>query len=155
MVGKKYLIACFLCAGVFFGGGLLLWLQAHYYQPRLPQQDFPRRFAYRESGTRFSGARYQALQNGALFFGKPAATAAPSAGSPVIFQSRLVLWGITGGQESRAVVGSDPQSNQQTEILKVGDEYAGETVVAIGPDYIVVRNQSGKGRVYLGDGIAQ
>ena len=150
---KKHQVLCYGCALAVFIIGCALWFQAYYYQPQTPRRDFPRRFVYREAAAAFSGDRYQALQKGELFFGKQVVPAAPAPAvvkDSVPFQSQLILWGITGGEDCRAVVGADPKSNQQTEILKAGDEYAGETIETIGPDYIVVRNSTGTGRVYIG-----
>ena len=64
------------------------------------------------------------------------------------FKSNLVLWGVIKGIETRAVV-SVTANPQQTWVVKVGEAVEGETIIAIGDNYITVRNQSGEGGVML------
>lgn len=142
---KKLQIGIISLSIVMFGCGLFLWLQAHFYQPQTTEAVPYRQGAIRENTEKGQSGPYQALRNGTLFFD----SAAPVRGEKPPFQSKLVLWGITGGKNGCAVVGFNPKSNAQTVIVKVGEQIAGETVTAIGKDFIVVRNETGEGEVRL------
>jgi hypothetical protein len=48
------------------------------------------------------------------------------------------------------VVGDDPGSNLNTWIVKAGDKVVDEQIVSVGVRYIIVRNQSGEGKVAMG-----
>jgi hypothetical protein len=92
----------------------------------------------------FTLDRYQRLLAGEMFFGVPDQVQVVS-----IFKSSLVLWGITHGRGSRAVVGTDPGSQKQTWIVKSGDKIGSEQIVAIDKDFILVSNPTGQGRIYM------
>jgi hypothetical protein len=80
--------------------------------------------------------------DGSLFWG-----IYPVVTPPVVFHSSLTLWGTIKG--STAIVSLDPSSNQDTKLVKVGEEIAGEKILKIEKDYIVVRNPTGEGRVNM------
>lgn len=146
-MNKKVQMGIILVSLMVFGYGFFLWVQALCYQPRTPES-LPYRHDYKTKITMdIQPGQYQALRDGRLFFGE----SAPVSENRPVFQTKLVLWGITGGKNSRAVVGLDPKSNAQTMIVKPGDRIGGETVAAIGKDFIVVKNVSGEGRVDLRD----
>ncbi len=130
-----------------FGWGLTSWFQARNYQPLAPQQSPVRQFSYQKSEPSPNFAQYQALASGKMFFGSSSANASNL--PPSIFQSKLVVWGIINGKPSTAVIGVDPDSNADTWIIKPGDTMLDERVVAIGANFVLVRNRTGEGRVYI------
>ncbi len=130
-----------------FGWGLTSWFQARNYQPLAPVQSPVRQFSYQKPEPSPKFAQYQALTSGKMYFGSSSVTASNL--PPIIFQSKLVVWGIISGKPSNAVIGVDPESNADTWIIKPGDMMLDERVVGIGANFVLVRNRTGEGRVYL------
>lgn len=141
----KKLIFCRLLiwAGVlvFFSRSVYVLLKAREFTPAdpfpVPIQDYD--FGRMEPS--FPSRRYQKLLAGGMFFDEVATTKS--------FHTKLVLWGVINGVT--AVVGTDPNSNADTVLVKVGDEVGGERIVAIGKGYIIVKNPSGEGVLALGE----
>ena len=117
------------------------------YHPSPPKPAKLNKFDYRQKGPGLKLSRYQELLAGGLFFERPPAPPTPQA-PQVVFESRLVVYGIVKGQDGRAIVGvgEDPT---KTWIVKPGSSVDGEKIVAIGAKYIEVRNESGIGKVWL------
>ena len=136
---KKYWIYAVLLAIIVFGWGLGSWLMARLYQPEEPVQAPLQSYKFSPKENSFPLSRYESLMDGHLFFGGAIVS------SQVEFSSKLVLWGVV--KDETAVVGLDPTSNQDTKVVRVGGYYAGEQIIAIGSNYVVVRNATGEGRV--------
>jgi hypothetical protein len=126
---------------IFVAGGIV-WLAAGWGAGKPPRTDLPPQYRFNGSETTVAAGRYDRLQDGTLFFGEPSLTV-------TVFSSRLVLWGVVGGRNPQAIVGTDPSSNRVTRMVKPGDQVEGEKIVSIGERFIVVRNVSGEGRVDL------
>jgi hypothetical protein len=138
---KKYIRLAFICSLAIFLWGFSTWITARNYQPDAPIQTPLRSFSPKTKEIRYPADRYQSLFGGGLFFGEDVK-------QPVgVFQSKLVLWGLINN--SLAVVGDDPASNQNTWIVKAGDTVAGEQIVSVGVRCITVRNGSGEGKVEM------
>jgi hypothetical protein len=140
---KKYFKFALIGSALVFTAGFSAWHMARHYQPEVPIEMPLRHYntAKKEPVPPFS--RYQSLSGGSMFFGENIKS------SDGAFQSRLVLWGLISN--AWAVVGEDPNSSQNTWIVKAGDTVAGEQIVAVGVRYIVVRNQSGEGKVRMSE----
>lgn len=136
---KKYWIYFVIIVIVIFGWGFSSWLLARLYQPEEPVHVPLQSYKYPPREDSFPLSRYEPLMNGRLFFGGNIVS------SETGFSSKLVLWGVI--KNEIAVVGLDPSSNQDTVIVKVGEYVAGEQIVGIGGNYIVVKNATGQGRV--------
>jgi hypothetical protein len=83
-----------------------------------------------------------------MFFGK---VPEPQPVKPE-FHSKLILYGLTRGanpKENCAVVGLEGSGNKQTWLVKAGSKVEGEQVLRIADQYILVRNETGKGKVRL------
>lgn len=139
---KKYIWFALLGSFLVFIWGFLAWIIARHYQPEIPVQAPAQHYTIPKEESRFAITRYQSLLDGSLFFGE-------GSKKNGVFQSRLVLWGLING--GYAVVGVDPQSNQNTWIVKAGDTVEGEQVLAVGARFIVVRNQTGEGKVVMSE----
>ena len=139
---KKYIWLALGGSFLILIWGLSAWMIARHYQPEIPIQAPAQHYSLPKEGTGFPIARYQSLFDGSLFFGQ-------GRKSISVFQSRLILWGLING--GWAVVGIDPQSNQNTWIVKAGDTVEGEQVITVGVRYIIVRNQTGEGKVGMSE----
>ena len=137
---KQYRIVVYILVLLVFGGGLVCWLTAARYQPNLPQHARVNRFSFNSTAMQPDLSRYQTLLGGGLFFGNSEAAVR-------LFHSDLTLLGLIKGKPSRALLGNGEDS-QETWIVKLGDLVNQERVVAIGDKYVVIRNQSGEGRIY-------
>jgi hypothetical protein len=137
---KKYLGLALLGSLLVFAGGLSAWLMARNYQPEVPVQAPLRHYNAPKKDPAPPLSRYQSLFGGSLFFGENLKQGGG-------FQSRLVLWGLI--HNAWAVVGDDPNSHQNTRIVKAGDSVAGEKIIAVGAGYIIVRNQTGEGKIAM------
>jgi hypothetical protein len=137
---KKYWFLILIFVLLVFGWGFSTWLTARLYVPDNPVVNSPGP-APKPDGkeTKFPISRYEALLGGRLFFGevKPVTVA---------FKSNLLLWGVIKGTENRVVVGANPN---QTWVVRAGETVEGEQIIAIGDNYIQVRNQTGEGTVML------
>lgn len=138
-IKEKYILIGLLVALLVLIWGLTTWISACHYIPNPPKAAPKNKFTSLKPGLTYPLNKYQSLLTGKLFFGTASTT------MKAAFRSRLVLWGLA--HRSEAIVGTDPLSNQITWMVKVGDTVEGEKIVAIGNDYIVVRNQTGEGRV--------
>ena len=138
---KQYRSVVYILVLLAFAGGLICWLMAARYQPNLPQPATVNRFSFKATAKHPDLSRYQSLLGGRLFFGN-------NEEAIRLFRSNLTLLGLIKGKPSRALLGNGEES-QETWIVKIGDLVNEERVVAIGDKYVVIRNQSGEGRVYL------
>ncbi len=127
---------------LFFFAGAFLYYEALRYTPKTPEPAPPNHYNYQKKESMYPMDRYALLSRGELFFGK---TAIPEQERPA-FHSNLKILGIIEGQNSRAVVGlkNDPE---RTWIVKPGSVIEGEKIVKIGKGFILVRNESGEGKV--------
>lgn len=141
----KYWLVIFAASGAVFVWGLASWITAQYYRPAAPAQAPVAKYSYRLPETNRSVGT-DSLPGDRLFFGGASANPAPVTAATT-FHSSLILWGAIKGET--AVVGLDPNSNGDTQLVRVGEVFGGEKIIAIGSDYIVVRNQTGTGRVNL------
>lgn len=145
MIPKKYWFpVLYGIAIVFFGVGFAIWLVAHYYQPVTPTPDPVLKINLGNSPQVYPLEHYQSLLSGRLFFG---GSDLPFDGVELQFHSRLILKGVI--KDGQAVVGLDPNSNHDTRLVEVGDVIEGETIVTIGDVYIVVKNQTGQGKITI------
>ena len=130
-----------------FGWAVYTRLEASYYQPTTPKPAPLNKFDFEIKTQDWELSRYQGLLEGGLFFEK-----IPTAVQEVvenIFHTRLRVYGIVKGGESRAVVGLEGDPSEETWIVKPGSTVEGETIITIGANYIEVRNESGAGKVFL------
>lgn len=146
VIPQKYLFPILYGVSIlFFIAGLTIWLFARLYQPvePIPISAGPIKIAPIPSA--YSVERYRSLMSGRLFFGgvDPVDTEIPV----VQFRSRLLLWGVI--KDGHAVVGLDPNSHSNDQMVKVGDMVEGETITAIGDGYIMVKNQTGQGKIKM------
>lgn len=137
----------FAIDAIILGWAVFDLIGAVNYHPSAPQAAQLNQFNYRKQTPALKLSRYQELLAGGLFFERPQAPPTPQI-SEREFYSELVVYGIVKGKEGRAIVGlgEDPA---KTWIVKPGSVVAGETIVAIGANYIEVRNESGTGKVFL------
>lgn len=126
--------------GLFFA--VSQWFDARSFVPETPEPAPLNRFSFNKPETKFSLNRYQRLLDGELFFEKE-----PEQVTVIPFQSQLKIFGIISGKNSRAIVGLNGDPTNTTWIVKPGDQVAGEQIVAIGSNYIKVKNSSGEGKV--------
>lgn len=137
---KLWLLAAVI-ALLFFILGLGTWVSAGHYIPETPAPAPVKKFYPPKLQAPAPLAKYQPLLSGKLFFGTEKTT------TGVLFSSKLVLWGLIHG--NTALVGLDPQSNQNTWIVKAGDTVEGEKILRVGENSITVSNQTGEGEVFL------
>lgn len=129
---------------VFFIVGFTIWLFAYLYKPVDPIEIPSSPVKISPVPSTYPLSRYQSLMSGRLFFGG----VDPSTEIPVVqFRSRLLLWGVI--KNGHAVVGLDPNDHTNNRVVTVGDTVEGETITAIGDGYIMVKNQTGQGKVKL------
>jgi hypothetical protein len=128
-----------------FAWSVWSWLNAVYYHPVTPEQASLNEFDFRIKGSSYPLSRYQGLLEGGLFFEKPPAPPEVK----VQFQSGLVVYGVVKGKSGRAIVELEGDQAQETWIVKPGSVVGGETIVAIGADYVEVKNESGTGKVFI------
>lgn len=144
---SMYWLGIFAVSGAMFVWGLTSWISARFYRPNIPVQMQVGKYSYRLPETLRQG-RAVSLPGDRLFFGGTATQdLMPVKAGGTAFHSSLILWGAIKGET--AVVGLDPNSNTATQLVRVGEVFAGEKIIAIGANYIVVRNQTGTGRVNL------
>ncbi len=137
----------FAINAIILGWAVFNLLGAVNYHPTAPEPAQLNKFDYRAKTAVPKLSRYQELLAGGLFFERPSAPPTPQA--PLMkFHSELVVYGIVKGEESRAIVGLGEDSTK-TWIVKPGLVVDGETIMAIGANYIEVRNESGTGKVFL------
>lgn len=133
---------------IIFGWAVFTWIGAVNYDPVTPERAPLNKFDFQVKATGSQLSRYQGLVEGGLFFEKP--LAAPMA--QILrseFQSRLVVYGLVKGKDSRAIVGLEGDPNQETWIVRPSSKVEEETIVGIGEDFIEVRNGSGVGKVFF------
>jgi hypothetical protein len=129
---------------IFFIVGFTIWLMAHLYQPVEPIPNPVGKIKVDPIPSSYSLDRYQSLMSGRLFFGG----VDPGMDIPIVqFRSRLILWGVING--GHAVVGLDPNSHNNDRVVAVGDTVEGETIIAIGDGFIMVKNQTGQGKIRM------
>lgn len=129
---------------IFFIVGSTIWLLARLYQPVEPASVPVGTIKMDPIPSVYSLERYQSLMSGRLFFGG----VDPVMEIPIVqFRSRLNLWGVI--KDGHAVVGLDPNSHNNDQLVKVGDVVEGETITAIGDGYIMVKNQTGQGKIKM------
>lgn len=138
-----------IMAVMCFSWGLNLYLKALADQQELPPTAPGRPVSFVHTLPLLTFAEYQVLASGKMFFGKGSEPSSVEETQP--FQTQLVLWGIIKGVNSKAVIGTDRQSNVTTWIVRVGDEVSGERITKISEDSIWVRNKTGEGRIVLSD----
>lgn len=141
-------IITYTIAAVILGWAVFSWIEAANYHPAAPERALSHKYNYQTKATGLALSRYQDLLEGGLFFEKPPAPPVPETPKSV-FHSELIVFGIVKGKDSRAIVGSQDESIQETWIVRPGSVVGAETVVAIGANYIEVRNWSGTGKVFL------
>lgn len=134
-----------LGAIIILGWGGFQWWQALAYQPVTPVQAPLNHFTFSIEEPNPDPARYQRLFSGELFFGTVVQPLRE-------FYSSLKLLGLINGANPRAVV-AVAGSDGQTWIVKPGTVAGGEQIIAIGADYILVKNESGEGMVPLENGV--
>jgi len=145
VIPKKYWFPIlYVMAIAFFCVGCAIWLLAHVFQPDNPIPDPVRKINLGSGPEVYPLEHYQSLLSGRLFFG---GSDLPFEGSEVQFHSRLILKGVI--KDGQAVVGLDLNSNNDTRLVEVGDVIEGETIVTIGDVYIVVKNQTGQGKITI------
>ena len=142
---KLIWITAYSISVLVFAWSVWAWLNAVYYQPTTPEPASLNKFDFRIKTPSYPLSRYQGLLEGGLFFEKPPAPPEVK----MAFQSKLVVYGLVKGKNSRAIVGLKGDQTQETWIVKPGSVVDGETIVAIGANYIEVRNESGTGKVFL------
>ena len=137
----------FAIDAIILGWAIFDLIGAVNYHPSAPQAAHLNQFNYRKRIPALKLSRYQELLAGGLFFERPPAPPPPQVPERQ-FYSGLVVYGIVKGKEGRAIVGlgEDPA---KTWIVKPGSVVAGETIVAIGANYIEVKNESGTGKVFI------
>ncbi|HEX7712851.1 MAG TPA: hypothetical protein VF531_02420 [Bacillota bacterium] len=145
-LATKYWLGIFAVSGGIFVWGLTSWIVARFYQPSMPVQTQVGKYSYRLPETDHQG-RTDSLPGDRLFFGGAVSQNPVPAETGISFHSSLILWGTIAGET--AVVGLDPNSNTATQLVRVGEVFAGEKIITIGSNYIVVKNQTGTGRVNL------
>jgi hypothetical protein len=146
---KKEQLAGLVVSSLIFAWGAQTWLVARLYQPDSPAMAPLERYVYKNKSANAIQPLSPELLQGTLFFGAPPVI--PVKEKPVMvipFKSSLVVWGVTNGT---AVVGTDPNSNQQTWIVKPGETVAGERIIGLGSNYIIVKNGTGRGKVMMRD----
>lgn len=145
IVSKKYWLIMYGVSAVIFCLGFIIWLMAYLYEPVTHSSATLQRYTIKSRLEIYPFERYQTLMSGRLFFG---GSDIPVDINPIVqFHSRLILWGVIKG--GHAVVGLDPGSNLDTKLIKAGDEVEGERIISVGEKYILVRNQTGQGKVVL------
>jgi hypothetical protein len=146
VIPKKYWFPILYGVSIlFFIAGMMVWLFARWYQPAEPTVGPVGIIKIAPVPSVHPVERYQSLMSGRLFFGGSDPGLDPI---PVVqFHSRLILWGVI--KDGQAVVGLDPNSHQDTRLVGVGDVVEGETITGIGDGYIVVKNQTGQGRIRI------
>lgn len=125
--------------------GFIVWEGASRYTPVRPDPAPLNAFNYSQPVKRFPIGRYQALMDGRLFFEK---VPVPVDEAKVVFSSRLVVVGLIKGEGGRAIVGLQEKPDE-TWVVKPGMTIQGEKIIRVGADYILVKNESGEGKVYL------
>lgn len=145
----------FLTAAVFcLAWGLLELNKAAFYQPKLPVSASVNHYSFGRKETVFPLERYQSLLSGDLFFGKLPPAPEPPPPPKVEFITELVVIGVTKGNNAKdgyAVIGFKSTGDRETSIVRVGQIIGGERIVGIYDGYIMVRNQTGVGKVPLRD----
>lgn len=132
---------------LIFSWAIYARIVAANYQPVIPTPAPLNKFDFQTSPKEYQLSRYQALLEGGLFFGKSQTVALPLIKSE--FHSRLVVIGLVKGKDGRAIVGLEGDLNQETWIVRPGSMVEDETIMAIGSNYIDIRNGSGTGKVFL------
>lgn len=144
---SMYWLGIFAVSGGIFIWGLISWIAARFYRPDIPLETPAGKYSYRLPET-LRQNRTDSLPDDRLFFGGAAIqSSAPVETGGAAFRSSLILWGAIKGET--AVVGLDPNSNADTRLVREGEVFAGEKIISIGSNYIVVKNQTGTGRVNL------
>lgn len=131
------------------GWGLLKLSQARLYQPAEPVKAARNSFNFSRKEPVFPLERYQALLSGDLFFGPVPPEVTPP---PPVFTSELIVMGITketNAKNGYAVIGLKSTGDSRTWIATTGMEIAGEKILQIKEDYLIVRNKTGTGKVLL------
>lgn len=149
---KKEQILILLAAVGIFGWGLFTWFNAHFYQPAFTTTAPIKHNSGSIVTPKPSKKPLQTFLEGKMFFAKelPPTIEPPKSEAPVIpFISKLVVWGIISGSENRAVIGLNREENVETWILKAGDQLSGEKIVKINSDSILVKNETGIGKVKI------
>ncbi|HEX3046454.1 MAG TPA: hypothetical protein VHY08_16980 [Bacillota bacterium] len=139
---RQYWIVGYAIAIMVLGWGLVTWMDAYVSEPDTPIPFPAQTIKPQVKGQGYSLGRYAKLMDGSLFWG-----IYPVVTPPSTFHSSLTLWGTIKG--STAIVSLDPSSNQNSKLVKVGEEIGGEKILAIEKDYILVRNSTGEGKVKM------
>jgi len=132
----------YLAAVLSFITGALLYYQALRYTPKAPEPAPPNHYNFQKKESTYPFERYAPLSRGEMFFGK---VVQPET-EKMAFHTNLKILGMIEGQNPRAVVGlkNDPE---RTWIVKPGSVVEDEQIVKIGSGFIVVKNESGQGKV--------
>ncbi len=141
-------IVTYSITALFLGWAVFSWFEAINYHPSTPKKAKLHQYDYQTKVTGAPLSRFQELLEGEPFFEKPQAPIIPQAPRSE-FHTELIVFGIVKGAESRAIVGLQDESIQDTWIVRPGSVVARETIVAIGANYIEVQNESGIGKVFL------
>ncbi|MGD8399360.1 MAG: hypothetical protein PVH64_00260 [Bacillota bacterium] len=151
---KQFFYLFLAIAIAFLAWGLLKLNQAALYRPQLPEQAALKQYSFDRKEQVFPLTRYENLLSGALFFGELPPPPPPPPPPKVEFKSQLIVIGVTKGastQDGYAVVGLQKTGEEETWIVNAGSVIAGERILSIHNGYILVRNQTGTGKVRLRD----
>jgi hypothetical protein len=135
----------------FLAWGLLELNKAGFYRPKLPISTAVNHYSFDRQELVFPLSRYQSLLSGDLFFGE---LPPPPPPPQVEFKTQLIVIGVTQGantQDGYAVVGLKKTGDRETWIVNPGQIVGGEQIVSIHNGYIMVKNQTGVGKVPLRD----
>jgi hypothetical protein len=147
-INQHYYHFLLIFAMVFFGGSLIHWKRARLPQVYIPEPAAPNRYSFSGKEPVFPVERYAKLFQGDLFFGKPPEGAVVES----VFASGLTVLGITQGVTSKdgyAVVRMQSGSDEDTMIVKEGMVVAGERILKITENGVMVKNPSGTGTINL------
>lgn len=141
---QQYRWALFGITLLWCGYALTLWFGAQGFEPRVTPSNQVNALTFNDKPYEVPAERYDRMRRGELFFGGSSGETT----TEIIFKSPVIVWGITRGRENRAVISMDANQSE-TWIVKPGDEVNGERIVAITDRYVVIRNQTGEGKVYM------
>jgi hypothetical protein len=149
---QQYYLFVLICAIFFFCGCLFQWKRAQLPQTYIRGKAPLNRYSYTKEEPVFPAERYRKLLQGELFFGKPVTVERADTSVKPVFSSCLTLLGITQGENFKdgyAVVGLKSGNEEETAIVKQGTVIAGEVILKIMKNGVVVKNPTGTGTIFL------
>lgn len=144
-INRKFWLFIYVVSFGILIWGISAWTEAYRYTPKIPEKVPLNLVSFKITAREFPLTRYQELIDGGLFFEK---IVVPVAEVKHEFKSRLVIYGLVKGKDCRAIVGVEGNP-AETWIVKPGIAVQGEKIITVGADYLVVKNESGEGKVFF------